>query len=40
VPFRFRGDAQPADAEIDRPKLTPEDEQRLAEAQRDNQASE
>ena len=41
VPFRFTGKLDKLTLKIDRPKLTPEDEKRLREAQqRDNRASE
>jgi arylsulfatase len=39
VPFQFTGKLNKLTLKIDRPKLTPEDEQRLTEAQRDNSAS-
>jgi arylsulfatase A-like enzyme len=40
VPFAFTGKLTKLTIGIDRPKLTPEDEKRLAEAQRNNKASE
>jgi arylsulfatase len=40
VPFRFTGKLDKLTLTIDRPKLTPEDEKRLMEAQRNNHASE
>ena len=40
VPFRFAGKLNKLTLTIDRPKLTPEDEKRLAEAQRNNRVSE
>ena len=40
VPFRFTGKLNKLTLTIDRPKLSPEDEKRLMEAQRDNKASE
>jgi arylsulfatase len=40
VPFAFTGELAKLTLTIDRPKLTPEDEKRLAEAQRNNKASE
>jgi arylsulfatase len=40
VPFRFTGKLNKLTLTIDRPKLTPEDEKRLAEAQRNNRVSE
>jgi arylsulfatase len=39
VPFQFTGKLNKLTLKIDRPKLTPEDEQRLIQAQRDNSAS-
>jgi hypothetical protein len=40
VPFRFTGKLNRLTLVIDRPKLTPEDEKKLMEAQRNNKASE
>ncbi len=40
VPFRFTGKLNKLMLTIDRPKLTPADERRLMEAQRNNHASE
>jgi arylsulfatase len=40
VPFRFTGKLNKLTLVIDRPKLTPEDEKKLMEAQRNNKASE
>ena len=40
VPFRFTGKLTKLTLTIDRPKLTPEDEKRLTEAQRNNKTSE
>jgi hypothetical protein len=40
VPFKFTGKLDKLTLTIDRPKLTPEDEKRLSEAQRDNKTSE
>ena len=40
VPFRFTGKVNKLTLKIDRAKLSPEDEKRLMEAQRDNKASE
>jgi arylsulfatase len=41
VPFRFIGTLARLTIEVDRPKLTPADEERLqAEGQRNNRASE
>jgi arylsulfatase A-like enzyme len=40
VPFRFTGKLDKLTLTIDRPTLTPEDEKRLMEAQRNNKASE
>jgi arylsulfatase len=40
VPFRFNGKLNKLTLTIDRPKLTPEDEGRLREAQRNNRMSE
>lgn len=40
VPFRFTGKLDRLTLVINRPKLTPEDEKRLSEAQRNNRASE
>jgi len=40
VPFRFTGKLNKLTLTIDRPKLTPADEKRLMEAQRNNKASE
>jgi hypothetical protein len=40
VPFRFTGTLDKLTLTIDRPTLTPEDEKRLMEAQRNNKASE
>jgi hypothetical protein len=40
VPFRFTGKLAKLTLTIDRPKLTPEDEKRLMEAQRNNKTSE
>jgi arylsulfatase len=40
VPFRFTGKLDKLTLTIDRPKLTPEDEKRLSEAQRNNRMSE
>jgi hypothetical protein len=40
VPFAFTGGLTKLTLKIDRPKLTPEDEKRLAQAQRNNKASE
>jgi hypothetical protein len=40
VPFRFTGKLTKLTLTIDRPKLTPEDEKRLMEAQRNNKTSE
>ena len=40
VPFKFTGKLNKVTLTIDRPKLTPEDEKRLMEAQRNRRASE
>ena len=40
VPFTFTGKIYKITLTIDRPKLTPEDEKKLMEAQRNNKASE
>ena len=40
VPFRFTGTLNKVTLTIDRPKLTPADEKKLMEAQRNNAASE
>ena len=40
VPFRFTGKLDKLTLKIDRPKLTPADEKKLMEAQRDNKVSE
>jgi hypothetical protein len=40
VPFRFTGKLDKLTLTIDRPKLSPEDEKRLGEAQRNNYMSE
>jgi arylsulfatase len=40
VPFRFTGKLTKLTLTIDRPKLTAEDERKLAEAQRNNKTSE
>ena len=40
VPFAFTGKINKITLTIDRPKLTPEDEKKLMEAQRNNKASE
>jgi hypothetical protein len=40
VPFKFTGKIDKITLSIDRPKLTPEDEKKLMEAQRNNKASE
>ncbi len=40
VPFKFTGKLEKLTLKIDRPKLTPEDEKRLMQAQRNNRASE
>ena len=40
VPFAFTGKLTKLTLTIDRPKLTPEDEKRLIQAQRNNKASE
>ena len=40
VPFAFTGKLAKLTLRIDRPKLTPEDEKRLAQAQRNNKTSE
>ena len=40
VPFKFTGKLAKLTLTIDRPKLTPEDEKRLMEAQRNNKTSE
>jgi len=40
VPFAFTGKIDKITLTIDRPKLTPEDEKKLMEAQRNNKASE
>ena len=40
VPFAFAGKIQKITLTIDRPKLTPEDEKKLTQAQRNNKASE
>jgi hypothetical protein len=40
VPFKFTGKIDKITLTIDRPKLTPEDEKKLMEAQRNNRASE
>jgi arylsulfatase A-like enzyme len=40
VPFKFTGKLNKLTIKIDRPKLTPADEKRLSEAQRNNKASE
>jgi len=39
-PFRFTGKLDKLTLTIDRPKLTPEDEKKLMQAQRNNRASE
>ncbi len=40
VPFRFTGKLNKLTLTIDRPKLTPEDEKKLMQAQRNNKTSE
>ena len=40
MPFRFTGMLNQLTLTIDRPKLMPEDEQRLAQVQRNNQPGE
>jgi hypothetical protein len=40
VPFALTGKLSKLTINIDRPKLTPEDDKRLSEAQRNNKASE
>ena len=40
VPFRFTGKINRITLTIDRPKLTPEDEKKLMQAQRNNRVSE
>ncbi len=40
VPFKFTGKLDKMTLSIDRPKLTPEDEKRLMQAQRNNKVSE
>ena len=40
APFKFTGKLNKLTLTIDRPKLTPEDEKKLMEAQRNNKASE
>ena len=40
VPFRFTGKLNKLTLKVDRPKLTPADEKKLMEAQRDNKVSE
>jgi arylsulfatase len=40
VPFRFTGKLDKLTLTIDRPKLTPEDEKKLMDAQRNNHMSE
>lgn len=40
VPFKFTGKLNKLTLKIDRPKLTPEEEKRLMEAQRNNKTSE
>jgi hypothetical protein len=40
VPFKFTGKINKITLTIDRPKLTPEDEKKLMQAQRNNKASE
>jgi arylsulfatase len=40
VPFPFTGKIDKITLTVDRPKLTPEDEKRLMEAQRNNKVSE
>jgi hypothetical protein len=40
VPFKFTGKLEKLTLKIDRPKLTPEDEKRLIESQRNNRVSE
>jgi hypothetical protein len=40
VPFKFTGKLIKLTLTLDRPKLTPEDEQKLKEATRDNKMSE
>ena len=40
VPFTFTGKLAKLTIKIDRPKLTPEDEKKLMEAQRNNKVSE
>ena len=40
VPFAFTGKINKITLTIDRPKLTPEDEKKLMQAQRNNKASE
>ena len=40
VPFRFTGKLDKLTLTIDRPKLTPEDEKKLMDAQRNNRMSE
>jgi len=40
VPFRFTGKLNKLTLTIDRPKLTPEDEKKLMQAQRNNKVSE
>ena len=40
VPLKFTGKLSKLTIKIDRPQLTPEDEKRLMEAERNNKASE
>ena len=40
VPFAFTGTIEKITLSIDRPRLTPEDEKKLMEAERSNRASE
>ena len=40
VPFKFTGKINKITLSIDRPKLTPEDEKKLMQAQRNNKTSE
>jgi arylsulfatase len=40
VPFKFTGRLSKLTIKIDRPQLTPEDEKRLMEAERNNKTSE
>ena len=40
VPFKFTGKLSKLTIKIDRPQLTPEDEKRLMEAERNNKTSE